>query len=260
MDLNASRGRNAFKADLRAGRRQIGLWSSLCSNIVAEVISGAGFSWIVLDAEHAPNEIQGILAQLQAMDGRTAEPVLRPPANDPVMFKRLLDLGARSFLVPQIMSAEEARQAVKATGYPPEGIRGISVSQRAIRFSRDRGYFHRANKDICLLVQIETIPALEDVDAIACIEGVDGLFVGPSDLSGALGQFGNNGHPDVRRAFDQVLEAATKAGKAAGILAPAEGDAEQYLQQGFSFVAVGSDLGLLVKGCDTLVARFAGAP
>jgi 4-hydroxy-2-oxoheptanedioate aldolase len=259
MQFSTGGCRNSFKVALRERKQLIGLWSSLCSNIVAEVISGAGFSWIVLDAEHAPNELQGIMAQLQAMNGGTAEPVVRPPANDPVLFKRLLDLGARSFLVPQITSVDEVLESVRATRYPPHGIRGISVSQRANRFTRDREYFHKANDDICLIVQVETLPALEAVDAIAQTKGIDALFVGPSDLAGALGQFGNNSHPDVKRAFDRVLNAAARVGKPAGILAPVESDAERYLEQGFSFVAVGSDLGLLVKGCDALVNRFVQA-
>jgi 4-hydroxy-2-oxoheptanedioate aldolase len=252
-----ARAPNALKAALRAGERQIGLWSSLCSNIVAEVIAGAGFSWILIDAEHAPNDLAGILAQLQAMTGGTAEPVIRPPANDPVAIKRLLDIGARSLLVPQVRSLAEVCQAVAATRYPPRGQRGVSVSQRANRFSRDRDYAACAEDGICVLVQIETLGALAAVDAIAAADGVDGLFVGPSDLAAELGHFGQPGHADVQRAFAAVLAAASAAGKPAGILAPIAGDAERYLQQGFRFVAVGSDLGLLVNGCDALVQRFA---
>jgi len=253
MELN----RNAFKHALSQGRLQIGLWSSLCSNIVAEVIAGAGFSWILIDAEHAPNELGSILSQLQAMAGGSAEPVIRPPANDPVIIKRLLDIGARSLLVPQVRNPAEVRQAVEATRYPPRGLRGVSVSQRANRFSRDRDYAARAEDEICLLVQIETLGALAAVDAIAATDGVDGLFVGPSDLAADLGHFGRPGHADVQRAFAAVLEAASRAGKPAGILAPLASDAERYLQQGFRFVAVGSDLGLLVNGCDALVKHFA---
>lgn len=247
---------NDFKMALKSGTTQIGLWSSLCSNIVAEVVAGAGFSWVVLDAEHAPNELGTILAQLQAMNGGTAEPVVRPPANDPVVLKRLLDIGARSLLVPQIRNAEEVRRTVAATRYPPRGQRGISVSQRANRFSRDRGYLANAEEGICLLVQIETSGALAEVDAIAAIDGVDGLFVGPSDLAAELGHIGAPADPEVQKAFASVLQAARNARKPAGILAPAESDARRYLEQGFCFVAVGSDLGLLVSGCDALVRRF----
>jgi 4-hydroxy-2-oxoheptanedioate aldolase len=248
---------NRFKAALRANRRQIGLWSSLCSNIVAEVISGAGFSWILLDAEHAPNELGSILQQLQAMTAGTAEAVIRPPANDPVLIKRLLDIGARSFLIPQVRTVEEVQRTVAATRYPPHGNRGISVSQRANRFSRMRGYLTLADKQICLLIQIETEEALTGVDAIAGIDGVDGLFVGPSDLAASLGYPGQPRDAAVQKAFEHVLQASRRAGKPAGILAPVEADAARYLEQGFSFVAVGSDLGLLVNGCDALVKRFA---
>lgn len=255
-ELAEDRIGNPFKTAITGRQRQIGLWSSLCSNIVAEVIAGAGFSWVLIDAEHAPNELSSVLLQLQAMRGGTAEAVVRPAANDPVLIKRLLDIGARSLMIPQIRCADEARNAISATRYPPHGIRGVSVSQRANRFSRDRDYFQRINDDLCVLIQIETRPALEAVDEIASIPGVDGLFVGPSDLAAELGHFGDAGHPDVRRAFDRVLAVAARAGKPAGILAPVESDADHYLSQGFSFVAVGSDLGLLVRGCDALVSRF----
>jgi 4-hydroxy-2-oxoheptanedioate aldolase len=248
---------NRFKAAIKNQNRQIGLWSSLCSNIVAEVIAGAGFSWILIDAEHAPNELSSVLLQLQAMRGGTAEAVVRPAANDPVLIKRLLDIGARSLMIPQVRCADEARSAISATRYPPHGIRGVSVSQRANRFSRDREYFRRINDDLCVLIQIETRPALEAVDEIASIPGVDGLFVGPSDLAAELGHFGDAGHPDVQEAFGRVLAAAARAGKPAGILAPVESDADYYLSRGYSFVAVGSDLGLLVRGCDALLNRFA---
>lgn len=248
---------NPFKAALRAQRRQIGLWSSLASPIVAEVVGGAGFAWILVDQEHAPNELGDVLAQLQAMRGGTAEPVVRPPINDPVVIKRLLDIGARSLLVPQVRTLEEVRQAVVATRYPPRGLRGVSVSQRANHYSRDRGYLADAESEICILVQIETAEALDAVDAIAAADGVDGLFVGPSDLAAALGHIGQPGHAEVQAAFVRVREAAARAGRPAGILAPQAADAERYLQQGFSFVAVGSDLGLLVTGCEALLQRFA---
>jgi len=253
----ASRVGNRFKAALRGNLRQIGLWSSLCSNLVAEIIAGAGFSWVVLDAEHAPNELGDILRQLQAMSRGTAEPVVRPPASDPVMIKRLLDIGARSLLVPQVQSSGEVLRTVEATRYPPRGFRGISVSQRANQFSRNREYLDRADEDICLLVQIETQGALRDLEAIANVDGVDGLFIGPSDLAASLGYLGNAGHAEVQKVFERVLEVASRAGKPVGILAPVESDAERYLKKGFTFVAVGSDLGLLVNGCDALIRRFA---
>lgn len=248
--------RNAFKGAIARQSRQIGLWASLCSSVVSEIVAGSGFDWVVLDGEHAPNELSDILAQLQAMKGGTAEPVVRPAANDPIILKRLLDIGVRSFLVPQIQSAAEVRQTVAATRYPPNGFRGVSVSQRANRYSRDKDYFQCADSDICILIQIETESALADVDAIAAVDGVDGLFVGPSDLAANLGHFGDPNHPDVQRAFARIHQAASRLGKPAGILAPVEADAERYLTEGYSFVAVGSDLGLLVKGCDALVKRF----
>ena len=238
---------NPLKHALRAGRPQIGIWSSLANHVAVEIVAGAGFDFLVLDTEHAPNELPMVQSQLQAAVGGTAAPVVRPAWNDPVLFKRLLDIGVQSFIVPMIQSAEEARRAVAATRYPPAGIRGVSVATRANRYGRVKDYLHLANAEICLHLQLETRAALRSLEAIAAVEGVDGLFIGPSDLAADLGHLGDSGHPEVRAAIEDALIRIRKAGKVAGILAPVEADARRWLELGATFVAVGSDLGLLAR-------------
>ena len=247
---------NPFKAALHENRRQIGLWSGLCSNVVAEVLAHAGYDWIVVDGEHAPNDPLSVLGQLQGLNGGTAEPVVRVPWNDAVAIKRVLDIGGRSLLVPFVQSEQEARQAVAATRYPPQGIRGVSVSHRGNRFGRVPGYLQTAQNDICVLVQLETRAALARLEAIAAVEGVDGLFIGPSDLAADLGHLGDSAHPEVQAAIADACARARAAGKAAGILAPVEADARRYFEMGFAFVAVGSDVGLLAAGSTNLLNRM----
>jgi len=247
---------NAFKAALARGERQIGLWSSTCSNYVAEAIAGCGFDWIVIDAEHSPNDVMGILGQLQAMVGGTATPVVRPAWNDPVLFKRLLDIGAQTLLVPFIQTADEARAAVAAMRYPPRGIRGVATATRAGRFGRVADYFAKAEKQLCLLVQVETKSAVDRLEAIAAVDGVDGVFIGPSDLAAACGHLGNPAHPEVQAVIADALKRLQAVGKPAGILTSVEAEAQRYIAMGFTFVAVGADTGLLVRGGEALAKKF----
>jgi 4-hydroxy-2-oxoheptanedioate aldolase len=247
---------NSLKAALRSQQRQIGLWSSLSSSLVAEVLAYAGYDWIVVDTEHAPSDTMDVVAQLQALASGTAEPVVRVAWNDSVLIKRLLDSGARSLLVPFVQSSAEATQAVAATRYPPHGIRGVSVAQRANRFGRVPNYLHTAHEQICVLVQLETRTALAALEDIAAVEGVDGLFIGPSDLAADLGHLGDAAHPEVQAAIADACARIRAAGKPAGILAPVEADARRYFEMGFSFVAIGSDVGLLAAGSGSLLARM----
>ncbi|SRR6266568_1474596 len=248
---------NALKRALREGRPQVGLWSGLATPHTVAVVAGAGFDWLLLDAEHAPADLSATHAQLQAMAGGTATPVVRPAWNDPVLLKRYLDLGVQTFLVPMVQDAVEARRAVAATRYPPEGIRGVSVAMRANDFGRVKEYHHRANAEICLQVQLETRRSLENLEAIAAVDGIDGLFIGPSDLAADLGHLADSGHPEVRAAIDGAIRRIVAAGKTAGILAPVEADARHWLGLGATFVAVGSDVGLLARGSEALAAKFA---
>lgn len=248
--------RNEFKHAIASGKLQIGLWNSLCSNIVTEIVAYSGFDWLLLDTEHSPNELPAVMSQLQSMQRGTATPIVRPAWNDTVLIKRILDIGAQSILVPFVQNAEEAKRAVAATRYPPEGVRGITTSGRAARYGRIKDYVKNANAEICVLVQAETREALDNLEAIANVDGVDGIFVGPADLSASFGQIGNPQHPEVQKAIEDVAKRLKKIGKPAGILTPVEEEARRYIEWGYTFVALGSDLGLLAKGADTLAAKF----
>ena len=257
--MNSQLPPNPFKQAIREGRARIGLWASLCSNIAAEVTAGAGFDWILIDTEHAPNELPMVLSQLQALVAGTAAPVVRPAWNDLVLIKRLLDAGVQNLLVPYVQTPEEARAAVAAIRYPPQGIRGVAVSHRANRYGRVKDYLTRANEEICLLVQIETGLALQNLEAIAAVEGVDGLFIGPSDLAASLGHLGDNAHPKVRAAIEDAFKRIRQAGKAPGILATDEAEARHWLAAGCVVLAVGSDVGLLARSSEALAAKFKSA-
>lgn len=254
MELN----RNAFKHAIAAGTRQIGLWSSLSSNAGAEIISDSGFDWILVDMEHSPNDVPQVIVQLQAGQAGSATPIVRPAWNDAVLIKRVLDTGTQSILVPFVQTPEEARQAVSAAKYPPQGIRGAAGSSRASRYGRVSGYLTKANDEICVLVQIETGEALARIDEIAAVEGVDGVFIGPNDLSASMGHLGDMGHPEVQAAIELAVTKLKAVGKPAGILTSNEEEAKRFIDWGYTFVAVGSDVGILARGADALAGRFKG--
>jgi 2-keto-3-deoxy-L-rhamnonate aldolase RhmA len=254
MDLQ----RNAFKHALAAGQLQIGLWCSLCSNIAADIVSDSGFDWLLLDTEHSPNEIPDLLAQLQAVRGGSATAIVRPAWNDAVLIKRALDIGAQSLLVPYVQNVEEAERAVAAVRYPPAGIRGVAAASRASRYGRVTDYLKKADGEICLLVQVETCAALDQLEAIAKVEGVDGVFIGPSDLSASFGHIGNPQHPEVQKALEDAARRLKGVGKPTGILTGNEDEARRYIGWGYLFVAVGSDVGLLGRGADLLAKKFKG--
>ncbi|HMJ65997.1 MAG TPA: HpcH/HpaI aldolase/citrate lyase family protein [Candidatus Binatia bacterium] len=254
--MNVQLPTNTFKHAIREGRPQIGLWTSLCSNVAAEVIGGAGFDWILIDTEHAPNELPMVFSQLQGLVGGTAVPVVRPAWNDMVLMKRLLDIGVQNLLIPYVQTPEEARAAVASTRYPPQGIRGVAVTHRANRYGRIKDYHKQCGDEICVIVQIETRLALQNLEAIAAIDGVDGLFIGPSDLAAAFGHLGEPGHPEVRAAIEDALKRIRKSGKAPGILAPIEADARHWLSVGCVVLAVGSDAGLLARHSEELASKF----
>jgi 4-hydroxy-2-oxoheptanedioate aldolase len=250
--------RNTFKHAIAKGELQIGLWCSLCSPITAEIVSHSGFDWLLLDTEHSPNEVPDVLAQLQAVQAGTASAIVRPAWNDIVLIKRFLDIGAQTLLIPFVQTPEEARRAVEATRYPPGGIRGITGSGRASRYGRVKDYLKNASQEICLLVQVETKSALDRIEDIAAVDGIDGVFIGPNDLSASFGQIGNWGHPDVQKALEDAVRRLKKIGKPAGILTPNEEEAKRFIDWGYTFVAVGADLGLLARHADALAKRFKG--
>ena len=250
---------NGFRRSLLAGEKLIGCWLSLGSAITTEVVGVAGFDWLLLDAEHAPNDVLSLIPQLMALKDSPSAPVVRPPWNDTVMIKRLLDAGCYNFLIPFVESAAQARAAVAATRYPPQGVRGVSVSQRSNRYGAVPDYFRTVNDQIAVIVQIESRAGVAAAAEIAAVDGIDGLFIGPSDLAAGYGQLGNPSHPDVQQAIAQVHAAAQAAGKTTGILAPAEADARRYIAMGMSLVAVGSDLGVLRMSTQALCDKYRDA-
>lgn len=247
---------NRFKRALRAGRQQIGLWNALPDAYAAEIVAGSGFDWLLLDTEHAPNDPIGVLAQLQAIAPYPVSPVVRPVANDVNVIKRLLDVGAQTLLVPYVQTVAEAEAAVAAVRYPPAGIRGISSVSRATRFGRIPGYAATADDEICLLVQVETKETLDRIEAIADVEGVDGIFVGPGDLAATLGHPGAPGHPEVVAAVEDAVRRIVAAGKPAGILTPDTALARRCIALGTTFTAVGIDAAILARATERLAAEF----
>jgi 4-hydroxy-2-oxoheptanedioate aldolase len=245
--------RNAFLAALRAGRPQIGIWVSLASNFAAEVVAGAGFDWALIDMEHAPGELTQVLGQLQAFAPYPTTALVRPDWNDAVKVKRLLDMGAPGLLFPMVQTVEEARAAVAAMRYPPRGVRGVSVATRANGFGRIPDYFARVEAETATLIQLETRAAIALADQIGAVEGVDGVFFGPADIAADLGHLGQPLHPEV---WDLVRPAAQRliaAGVPVGTLVPDPAFARSLIAEGFTFVACGSDLGLLARGADSLL-------
>ena len=247
---------NHFKRNLLAGKPQIGLWAALSSAYVTELLASVGYDWLLIDGEHAPNDVRSTLAQLQAVAGYAVQPVVRVVEGQVPLIKQYLDIGAQNLLIPMVESAEQARQMVAATRYPPQGVRGVSVSQRSNRYGDVKDYFKRVNDQISVLVQIESRAGVAAAAQIAAVDNVDCLFVGPSDLAAAYGHLGNPGHPEVQDAIAQVQAAAKAAGKSSGILAPAEADARRYLAQGINFVGVGSDLGVLRMASQALIDKY----
>jgi len=248
---------NVFKQALQEKRPQIGLWLGLCSSYSAELLAGSGFDWLLIDGEHAPNNVQTMLGQLQAIAPYPSQSVVRPAWNDAVMIKQLLDIGVQTLLIPMIQNAEQARDAVRATRYPPHGIRGVgSALARASRWNRVPDYLQQADAQMCVLVQIETREAVKNLDEILQVEGVDGVFIGPADLSADMGYAGNTQQPEVQRTIDDAIARISAAGKAPGILTANPELAQHYLASGALFVAVGVDTTLLARAAESLAGRF----
>ncbi|MBM7344827.1 4-hydroxy-2-oxoheptanedioate aldolase [Pantoea coffeiphila] len=252
---------NIFKQALRQKTPQIGLWLGLANSYSAELLAGAGFHWLLIDGEHAPNDLRTVLGQLQAIAPYDSQPVVRPAWNDPVLIKQLLDVGAQTLLIPMIQSAEEARAAVRACHYPPQGIRGVgSALARASRWNRVPDYLQHAGEQICTLVQIETRKGVENLNEILAVDGIDGVFIGPADLSADMGFAGDPRHPQVQAAIAGAIKTIRAAGKAPGILMADEALARHYLELGALFVAVGVDTTLLARTAEALAAKFIREP
>ncbi|AZE89256.1 4-hydroxy-2-oxoheptanedioate aldolase [Pseudomonas orientalis] len=252
---------NLFKQRLRSGEAQIGLWLGLADAYCAELAANAGFDWLLIDGEHAPNDLRGMLGQLQAVAPYPSHPVIRPVIGDTALIKQVLDIGAQTLLVPMVQSAVQAQELVKAIHYPPNGVRGVgSALARASRWNSIPGYLDHADAQMCLLVQIENREGLANLDAIAAVDGIDGVFIGPADLSASMGFRGNPGHPEVQAAIEDAIARIRNAGKAAGILSADPVLARRYIELGAAFVAVGVDTTVLMRGLQSLAATFKGSP
>jgi 4-hydroxy-2-oxoheptanedioate aldolase len=248
---------NPFKRALREKRTQIGMWLALANPYTAEICATAGFDWLLIDGEHAPNDIPLILSQLQVLAAYPAHPVVRATTGNSVLIKQLLDIGAQTLLIPMVETAEQARDLVAAVRYPPRGIRGIGASiSRVSRWMAFPDYLADGEEEICLLVQVESRLGLDNVAAIVQVDGIDGVFLGPSDLAASLGHRGNPGHPDVVAAIEGAIATILATGKPAGLLTPDERLARRYLELGATFVAVGTEATLLANSVRALAKGF----
>ena len=248
--------KNRFKKAIGEGRQQIGLWSALSSAYTTEIIAGSGFDWLCLDAEHSPNDVLNILPQLQAMADSPTSAMVRPPWNDMVLIKRYLDIGAQTLLIPYVQNADEARAAVRSTRYPPQGVRGVSVVSRATGYGRVKNYMANAASEICVIVQVETLEALDHIEDLAAIDGVDGLFIGPSDLAASMGYLGQPGHGEVKRLIEATIPRIKATGKPAGILTGDMDFAQRCIDLGSIFTAIGVDAAILARETEKLAAKF----
>jgi 4-hydroxy-2-oxoheptanedioate aldolase len=254
---------NEFKKALREQRTQVGLWCSLIGSIPTEICAAAGFDWLLLDSEHTPNDLQNLMAQSQIIAGYPGvHGVARVPMGHgyvgQALIKQYLDVGIQTLLVPMVDNAQQARELVRCLRYPPEGIRGMAAT-RASGWGRNAGYAKEANREVCLLVQVETQEGVRNLDAIADVEGVDGVFIGPSDLSAAFGHVGDPWHPEMMKMHEDLFRRIQAAGKAVGILTLDEALAKKHVEMGATFIAVGTDTNLMVRSTNGLVAKFKGA-
>ncbi|MEE3216226.1 MAG: HpcH/HpaI aldolase/citrate lyase family protein [Pseudomonadota bacterium] len=252
---------NPFKVAMAEGHHRIGLWLSLGDPYCAEMCASAGFDWLLVDGEHGPNDLRSLLFQLQAVTAAGGHPVVRVVQGKTALIKQVLDIGAQTLLVPMVDTAEQARAIVAATRYPPQGIRGeASPIVRASRWGARTDYLQHANDEVCLLVQAESVTALDNLEAICAVDGVDGVFIGPADLAASMGHLGNACHPEVQAAINTAITRVKHSGKAAGVLTGDPDQARHYLTLGAQFVAVGLDVSLLMQAVRQRAADFSLGP
>jgi 2-keto-3-deoxy-L-rhamnonate aldolase RhmA len=256
QDVGLEFPENPFRVRRRDARPLIGLWSTLNSTNAVEGLSAAGFDWMLLDGEHAPMSLADTVAHLRAIQGAPCAPIVRLVWNDPILIKQYLDIGAATIMLPYIQTAAEAEAAVRAMRYPPRGTRGVALLHRASRYGRITDYMQRADEGLFLIVQIETRRALDHLEQIAAVDGVDAIFLGPGDLAASLGVIGHPDHPDVTALIDDALRRGRKSGKAVGVFAPNAVQAERHIRSGFDFVSVASDLGILLRTAEQTAAQF----
>jgi len=247
---------NRFKRALRE-RQQIGLFSTIGSNVLMELFSGCGFDWILIDTEHSPNEMPDVIAQLQALSASTVSPIVRPAWSDMILIKRLLDAGAQTLLIPSVQSAAEAEMAVSYTRYPPQGVRGVSGSSRAANFGLNSSYLASAQNELCIIVQIETIEGMKNLEQIAAVDGVDAVFIGPADLAASMGHIGNAQHTEVQAAIEDGFRRLRAIGKPAGYLTLNEAEAQKRLAEGVEMVGIATDTSIITRSAVALTGRLA---
>jgi len=252
--------KNLFKQALKERRTQIGLWQALANPYTAEICGDAGYDWLLIDAEHAPNDIPLLVAQLQALRGSPSHPIVRPPVGETWLIKQILDIGVQTLLVPMVESGAQARALVSAVRYPPHGVRGVGAAlARASRFNRIPDYLQTADDEICLLLQVESRAGLAALDEIAATDGVDGVFIGPADLAADMGYLGKSGAPEVQAEVEKALRRIQSLNKAAGILIGDLALAKRYVEIGATFVAIGNDVTLFANATTRLLADFKAA-
>jgi 4-hydroxy-2-oxoheptanedioate aldolase len=246
-----------FRDLIHADRPAVGMWIASGDAVCAEICAGSGLDWLIIDGEHAPNDLRSILAQLQAISAYPIAPVVRPPIGDPVLIKQLLDIGVQNLLIPMVHSREQAESVVRAVRYPPRGIRGVgSALARSSRWNRIRGYTAGADAAMTTVVQIESTAALDALEEIVSVDGIDGVFIGPADLAASMGHLGEQSHPDVIAAVEDAIGRVAALGKPVGVNAFEEKLAKRYLAAGVRFILVGSDVTLLARGSEDLASRF----
>jgi len=253
--------KNTFKQALSGDKPLFGLWQGIADSSVAEIGAGAGFNWLLVDAEHGPFDLQSIMRHLQAVEPYSVSTLVRPVEGSTALIKQLLDIGAQTLLVPMVDNAAQAKQIVAAAKYPPAGVRGLGTSMaRAANWNRCVDYLDKANDEICVIVQIETLAGLNNIEEIVSVEGVDAVFIGPSDLSAAMGHIGNPGHPDVVAAIELAFKVILAAGKQAGVLAVTKELVKKYVAAGARFIGVGVDAALLANATRQLAANYIESP
>ncbi|MCU1478155.1 MAG: 2,4-dihydroxyhept-2-enedioate aldolase [Subtercola sp.] len=257
MPVRVDPGAGFTSALAQTSRPLAGMWACSGSPLVAEICAGSGLDWLLIDAEHSPNGLESLLAQLQAVHGYPILPVVRPPVLDPVIVKQYLDLGVTTLLIPMVDTVESARLAVSSAHYPPRGIRGVgSALARASRWNRTEGYLQNAGDGISIIVQIESVEAVANLEEITLVDGVSAVFIGPSDLAASMGLLGQQDHPDVVAVVERCIATVKRLGKPAGVNAFAEPLARCYLAAGVDFILVGADVAMLARGSEQLAAIY----
>ncbi|GAB5373972.1 MAG: 4-hydroxy-2-oxoheptanedioate aldolase [Acuticoccus sp.] len=249
---------NPFKAAIARGEHQTGIWCTMGDPVLAELLAGCGYDWIMFDTEHSIMDPPKILSLLQAVAPYPVTPVVRPGSLDLAEIKKLLDCGAQTLLVPFVQNAEEAALAASAVAYPPEGVRGVSTVTRASRFGAVAGYAKAAREEICLIVQIETQSALDELEAICAVPGVDAVFIGPADLAASLGYVGEQNHPEMRKVVYDAMRRIRAAGKPAGFLSPDPAYCAAVVEAGCLFTSIDVDAALLRRAAVAKLTDFKG--